>query len=129
MPIHGITNDSFERGEMGLKEFILRCARCTIGRLRDEPDDAAIPDRFEPKEYHLNALKEAKRKLARIKRWTAKKAKEEERRSYKKALDQYKKDCRGKNDLKKSYLAMIAKVEKWIPPTEEHKDFKAFVTR
>lgn len=52
--------------ETTLRQFALRAARGmgALIMMRDEPMDAPIPDRFEPHTYHLEALEQARTRMA-----------------------------------------------------------------
>ena len=48
-----------------LRDFALNCARAfgACVTMRDDPSDTPIPGKFEPSDYHIKALKEAKEDL------------------------------------------------------------------
>ena len=111
------------------KEYALGCARAfgACISLRDEPFDTPIPDKFEKSTYHQDALKEAKMNLERFQSYSedallalfkAEKAKD---------VSQSKKYLEEKIALKNKYLAMLKKVDKFVPPTKDHVAYKKFM--
>jgi len=53
-------------------EFIMGCARAfgALIMMRDDPNDATIPDKFEPSDYHAKGIIKAREKLAKLKAMT-----------------------------------------------------------
>lgn len=109
-------------------DFLLLCARAfgaTIS-MRDEPLSKPIPEKFKRDDYHKKALEREIAALERYRSMTqeeihaANKARyEEETSMQKKVLDQY----RSQNE---KLEAVLAGVEKWVPPTSEHEGLKDF---
>lgn len=111
------------------KRFVWSCAR-GMGALidmRDMPSDAPIPDRFEVSSYHPERIVELEAKLVELdatdmvefkrkidEKYTIEVANAAERRG---------RDA----ELLAKYEAMLAKVEAWTPPTEDHNEFKEFM--
>ncbi len=117
--------------EMSFEKFAMRCARAmgALIDMREEPLDAPIPERFEPRDYHAKKLQEAKAELARLLSLTPEQAREECRKWHEE-LEADKAQRLKENEAKiAAYEAMLRKVQAWKPPTEEHVEFKAFMER
>ena len=56
----GYTAKLMEQGQT-FPEFIMSCARAfgALIMMRDDPANAPIPEKFEPSDYHVRALKKA----------------------------------------------------------------------
>ena len=113
------------------KDFAMQCARAfgACITMRDDPNDADIPDQFEPSDYHLNEVAEAKKELARLASMT------DEQKSIS-ALEAYNIDCKvvlDRQQLQEAhrarYEAMLKAVEAWSPPTNDHVEMKRFMER
>ena len=59
----GYTATLMEKGQT-FQEFIMGCARAfgALIEMRDSPNDAPIPDKFEPSDYHAKRLIESREK-------------------------------------------------------------------
>ncbi len=67
----GYTAILMEKGQT-FQEFIMGCARAfgALIEMRDSPNDAPIPDKFEPSDYHAKRIIELREKLAKFKLMT-----------------------------------------------------------
>ena len=112
-----------------LKDFALSCARGmgALITMRDEPNDAEIPDSFEPDPHYLESMAEAKKELdnaiamddeAKLKAWREHKAD---------VADRTEEVLREGDTKRERYLAMIKRVDGWKPPTDDHKGLKNFM--
>lgn len=95
--------------------------------MRDDPADKPIPNEFKPSDYHKRKFSAANQRLKKLKVMSvedcAKKAKADHRKSVKYHQDAIKTDA----DLMAKYEAMLAEVENYIPPSEDHVEFKKFM--
>lgn len=111
------------------KTYAMGCARafgaCIM--MRDEPSDAPIPDRFEPSDYHLKKIEDAKAFLARAEAMTKDEAETSAQDEYQKAVEDRDRSIWQDHQLRQKYEAMLAEVEAWEPPTAEHVNFKKFM--
>lgn len=97
--------------------------------MRDDPADAPIPERFEPSDYHLKKIEEAKAAV----RLLVDSSPDELFVRYKK----YRKDVELRNiereerdeSTKVKYLDMLAKVQAWQPPSPDHAGMKEFMIK
>lgn len=124
----GYTSELYDGKDQTFPEFALNCARAfgALVELRDSPT-AAIPDEFEPSNYHSKAVSEAKEMRA----WLAKATTAECTAAAVAAADEWdeqRKAERAKRDaLEARYRAMLAEVEAWEPPTPDHVGLAAFM--
>lgn len=114
---------------ISFRQFALNCARAfgALITMRDEPNDAKIPEKFEPTDYHVNKLKELEVEYAELKEMKDSKAEKRARLEYEKELESHKKYIEDKHELKLKYLAMLDEVKKWTPPTSDHIEYKEFM--
>ena len=109
--------------------FAMQCARAfgALIMMRDDPNDAPIPERFEPPDYHLKALEGLRTELVEVQaldesscdlRAAAQAAEGEQKLAESKTE---------KREHQKRYEAMLAKVRAWTPPTPEHAGLKKFM--
>lgn len=124
----GYTAKLVESGQ-SFPEFVITCARAMGAciTMRDDDLDTPIPEKFEPSNYHVEALKRAQDELAQLEKMTdderlelGEKRKVADIASYNKYLDEY----RAQNARVRE---MIAKVSAWTPPTPDHVEFKKFM--
>ena len=124
----GYTATLMENGQT-FQEFIMGCARAfgALIEMRDSPNDAPIPDKFEPSDYHAKRIIEAREKLVTLKAMTD---------TEKEVFGQAKKDT----DIKrieqwlekdsaqnKRLEDMTSQVKAWKPPTKDHQGLKDFM--
>ena len=95
--------------------------------MRDEPSDAPIPERFEPSDYHVNALSKAKEALARLASLSADEVSAECLAEYHAEHARHSERAADCADQLGKYQAMLAQVNSWEPPTSDHKGFKKFM--
>lgn len=111
------------------KQFAMNCARAfgALVLMRDDPADAPIPEKFEPSDYHVKALAEARAELARlesmgegmasvaaIKEWEANDSARRVRMAE-------------RDELRRKYNAMLAEARAWNPPTPDHVGMRDFM--
>ena len=124
----GYTAALMEKGQT-FQEFIMGCARAfgALVEMRDSPFDAPIPDKFEPSDYHTIQLTKAREKLATLKAMSF-----EDRESFgqaeKKADVEHIRQWFEKDTMQNKRLDdMIAQVQAWNPPTNDHQELKDFM--
>jgi hypothetical protein len=124
----GYTAKLMESGQT-FQDFVMQCARafgaCVM--MRDDPMDAPIPERFEPSDYNVLRLAEAKAELARLQTMT-----NGEKISFgesKKAesIASSEKWLAKEIEQNKRLEEMEASVNKWTPPSAAHTRLKAFM--
>ncbi len=124
----GYTATLMEKGQT-FQEFIMGCARAfgALIAMRDSPNDAPIPDKFEPSDYHAKRLIESREKLAKLKAMT-----DAEKESFGhtekdadiERIEQWLEKARAQN---KRLENMAAQVQAWNPPTNDHRELKDFM--
>lgn len=126
----GYTAILMDRGQT-FQEFIMGCARAfgALIEMRDSPNDAPIPDTFEPSDYHAKKLIESREALAKLKAMT-----EAERGVFGQAekaaavqrLERWLEKDREQNARLED---MALQVQAWSPPTGDHQGLKDFMLR
>lgn len=114
---------------ISFKDFVMRCSR-NMGALitmRDEPMNAPIPDKFEPNDYYVKKVDELKSYLESLNATTSVEANQKSMCDYTQQVKHRAKRLAEILELKNKYQAMLAKVQKWVPPTDDHKEFKRFM--
>lgn len=126
--ITGFTQKLVEKGQT-FNEFVLTCARGMTPciSMREDPLDSSIPDEFKTDSYHAEALKDAQDKLK-----TLQKMSPEEQLQY--GEDKKRKEIKTINQILKQekeqdtkVAAMESQVRNWVPPTQDHVNFKEFM--
>ena len=112
------------------QSFTLDCARnfgaCIT--LRDEPNGGkAIPDAFEPSDYHLRALQEAISKLSELAAMPAEDCEHAAKRDWEQEKARVTQRIEEKRNLLAAYRSMLDKVNAWTPPSPEHEGLKKFM--
>lgn len=111
------------------EQFTMGCARAfgALVLMRDEPNDAPIPEKLEPNDYHERMLIENKEELKRIEVIGIDKASQL-------ALDEWRESEKSRikrlnenKELRVKYQEMLDKALAWIPPTDDHKGLLKFM--
>ena len=109
-------------------KFLMNCAKAfgACVSMRDDPSNKEIPEKFEPSDYHIQAIEKTKRKLKELVF-----AQYDDIKLNKKAEEEFKKEQRRINNsikkkrgIKRKYKQMLSKVKKWQPPTPDHQKQK-----
>jgi hypothetical protein len=110
-------------------EFAMLCARAmgALVTMRDEPHDAPIPEEFRASDHSLRRAREAEENLALLRVMTPNGVrhlwqKEKERRGA-----EARRYAENVAETRRRYEAMLEKVERWEPPTAEHRGLKDFM--
>jgi hypothetical protein len=122
----GYTADVGEGKITTLRQFALRCARgmgaCVT--MRDDPFDAAIPDKFKPDlSYHQRERDAAKALLEQVEALSAAECEARAEASYAEQLAYHEKYEAEKNIVNDRYRNMLAAVRDWETEAEGIKDF------
>ena len=111
------------------QEYALACAR-NFGALismRDDPMDASIPDEVEASSYYSENLKKALEKKEKYSLYRPEDWKRDFEEHREKQGDSYLKSIKDNLDLLEKYEIMLAKVRKYVPPTEDHVNYGKFL--
>ncbi len=113
------------------KEFAMNCARAfgACITMRDESSDTPIPDKFEPSQYHVEALEKAQKELDRINTLTFDECELEMEAENQDTIDYHNDSIKRKNDLRKQYENILTEVYNYVPPTPDHDHFRDFMIR
>ena len=124
------TNQIIEGDGVDLRTFMLSCVRAmgVLVTMRDEPFDAPIPKELvEASTYYIDALDRAKAEHARLTAMSSAEMEAEIEKVYLRLCTSWE-EMRAKAAKDKTrYEDMLAQVNAWTPPTEEHRGFKAFM--
>lgn len=110
-------------------DFAMSCARAfgALIMMRDEPSDAPIPEEFRPSDYNSKRLEESRERLAKLNAMTTAEAVTACETAFAEASashEKYEAECVASDARLK---AMLAKVDRWEPPTASHVEMKKFM--
>lgn len=111
------------------KTFVMRCSRAwgPLIIMRDDPADAKIPEKFEPRNaYQLKKIKEAQALLACLGKMSLKQAQSAAQKEYEKEFKCRQDQISSENTLREKYNKMLNEVNNWGPPPN-HVEFKKFM--
>jgi len=111
------------------KEYALRCAR-NFGALimmRDEPQDAPIPDKFEPSAYHAEEIVKSQNELRKLKAMKASEWTLAANAAFKEESKRYSERIVESKSLRKKYEAMLAQALAYIAPSPDHQEYRSFM--
>lgn len=110
-------------------EFAMRCARAfgALVEMRDAPNDAKVPERFEPSSYYAEQMEERRATVERLRTMTVAEADEAAESDYRENVERVRKWNAEKLETENRYKAMLAKVVEWEPPSEDHVELKKFM--
>jgi hypothetical protein len=126
----GYTSDLYEGKNITFTEFALKCARGMGAAVMLRDHDFAVlptPENVQSTNYAEQRLPEAQAALARCEALSL--------NDWRVETEQYNKDTRKARDevieknerMRTAYTEMIAQVEAWEPPSEDHVPFKEFM--
>jgi hypothetical protein len=112
-------------------QYVLTCARAfgALIMMRDDPMDAAIPDKFEPESYLFEWVETAKAEVLRIEGLSIDECRAEAKKEYDTALAYRERGIREATDLRAKYNAMLEVTRAWIPPSPDHVGLKDFMIK
>lgn len=124
----GYTAGLYE-GEQSFEDFVWRVARGmgVLITMRDAPQDAPIPDHFEPSDYHEKALAEAKATLRRLSTLSEADAEAEAIAHYEEVVERQREAEERTAALRQRYEDMLERVQAWEPPTADHVGLKDYM--
>ena len=125
----GYTAALFDGKEQTFEQFAMRCARAmgVLIIMREEPLDEPIPERFEHSTHYRDKLRDAREELETVCAMTQGEVEEAAQEEFAQALESYRSLRKDKNETEARYRAMLEQVDRWEPPTSEHKSFKTFM--
>lgn len=111
------------------REFALQCARAfgALVTMRDDPEDAEIPEAFEPSTYHAKALTEATDRLNRLQEMTDAECDEAAAAEYESSLQRWNDRQREIDEIEARYLSMLEQANAYTAPTSDHVRYREFM--
>jgi len=127
----GYTSKIYEGEQVSGKEFIMTCARAfgALIEMRDEPLDAKIPEELKIDTHHNKALEKSKQELDKYRNMSIEEAQKLVDESYKKTVEDNKKYYDEKLELRNRYEKVLAEVEAWELPSQDHQNLKDYAIR
>ncbi len=123
----GYTHEIYDGKSVTLEQYILKCARAFGGFIHMREDSLSEQIRKpEMSDYHEKALKDAQKRLAEAEAVTIEEAARDIEETCSKIEESNRHSYEKRKALKERYEDMIAKVEAWTPPTDEHENVKDF---
>ncbi|WP_203249765.1 hypothetical protein [Cysteiniphilum marinum] len=118
-----------ERQDLGLKDFVLRCARaCGVSiSLRGKPLDDGMPEKIEMDSFYPDSLATNRLALENLERMTLEEAKLLAQKEYEQQEQDYLEDLERRTILKSRCNKLLEQTEQWEPPTKKHVDLKKYV--
>lgn len=119
------------KDDITFEQFTMNCARAmgACVTLRDEPGGGeGIPDSFEPSSYYQEKLAEDVADLEALDGITPDRCVAEATALYEASEAGRLERLSVKRKLEEKYRAMLARVEGWTPPTDEHIGLKQFMS-
>lgn len=114
---------------MTFQEFALGCARAfgACITMRDEPNDAPIPDEFAPSTYRSDAITTATDELSKVGDMSLKECEAKAHSEYENAIAYHNTGVQDAAKLTKQYQAMMLSASNWRAPTADHVELKKFM--
>jgi hypothetical protein len=110
-------------------QFAMRCARGmgALVTMRDEPLDAPVPEKIEPSPYHLEKLEKLRATLAELRAMPVAEIAAAAVMANAERAAAHQRDVVDNEDRRSKYEEMLRQVEKWEPPTHEHRSLRTFM--
>jgi len=125
----GYTADVQDGKVTSFRAFAMQCARAfgALVTMRDDDQDAPIPEELKPGEYYISSVQSDEVKLGGLLAMGDEEASTKAAEAYEAQLA-YSREYRAKKIAqRKRYEAMLAKVEAWEPPSPDHEGMKKFM--
>jgi hypothetical protein len=119
---------NIEKG-ISFKEYAMGCARAfgACIEMRDSSKDTPIPEEFPVSDHNLLELKDAKLRLALLKKMSVSDAQKEAKEEYEYSVKTKDRMLKVKTEVLKKYEKMLEEVNKWRAPSPDHIEFKEFM--
>jgi len=111
------------------REYAMGCARAfgALIDMRDEPQNAEIPESFEVSTYHKNAIEKASTELKELLAMDHATAAAKAKEAHQNHIDCHTEAIAKNEALAAKYKAMLAKVDAYESPSPDHDNFKKFM--
>ena len=113
------------------KEYAMGCARAfgALIMMRDDPQNAEIPEKFEPSNYNKDEIEKESAELEELLAMDDATATKNAEKSYQEKIDYHTKAIAKNEALHAKYKAMLKEVEAYESPSPEHDEFKKFMAQ
>jgi hypothetical protein len=124
----GYTSYIYDGGK-DFTKFAINCARAfgALVNMRDEPNDAQIPEEIVSDSYHTLALAKAKKELKKLEKLSVYEASIKASKEHESIIKEAKKQIALIESRKKRYEYMLKKAEEYVSPSPEHDTYKEFM--
>jgi len=111
-----------------LQDYAISCARAfgACVTMRDSSANESIPERFEPSDYHLEKIDEAKSELKKFEAMSDWEGREYGIKKIKERIEDSKEYLEKNREENSRYQSMLEKVRAWECP-QSHNEFKKFM--
>lgn len=111
------------------RDFMISCARAmgVAITMRDEPRSKQIPKEFEPSDWHVKQGIQAQQRLDELKAMSTEQVASQARKAYDDAISRHRQLEKDREQTRKAYESVLAKVQMWTPPTADHEGYKQFM--
>jgi hypothetical protein len=111
------------------KEYAMGCARAfgALIMMRDDPQDAEIPESFAASNYHSDHIKRDTAELKRISGMDCATAALKAKQAHQKNIAYHNEQISKSESLAEKYRAMLKEVEAYKSPSKDHDNFKKFM--
>lgn len=125
----GYTAAIIEKDGISFEKFAMNCARAfgALVTMRDEPNDAEIPEEFKPSPYYTNAIAEAQKRIEELRAMTPEQQVEYGERKKAEGIQSAEKYAAGYRRNGERLNAMREKVLAWEAPSSDHQQMKVFM--
>ena len=114
--------------DQSFTEFALTCARAFGACIMQRDDDMYEPPKLREKDtYHVNALAQAKKALAKMKKMSVERREAFGRRTINEDIQRCNEQIEEHRVTANRIKKMIAEVERWQPPSSDHTNLKSFM--
>jgi len=126
----GYTSDVRSGKITEFPDFALQCARAfgALIVMRDEPHDKPIPKAFEPEtSYYDEQISRSQATIADLGSLSDADCERRALAAHADAVEAVRARIHEREEDRDRYQAMVAKVEAWTPPTDDHEEMKNFM--
>lgn len=116
-------------GKLNFNQFVWRCARGmgALFSMRDDSLDAKIPEKISTSSYHQDAIDAALKRRAELDDLPWEEVVAALHTSYDEAIKRRAEAEAERLKTKANYEKMLAEVNAWVPPTQDHEGLKRFM--
>lgn len=123
----GYTAKLYEGQEQSFPEFVLSCAHAFCIALRDAPIGSPIPEFVPDTKFYDEQIAKGNARLDVVRAWTDEEANTAAGVAHEAALERWRESEAKSEAVHRRYEEMLAQVDQWTPPTENHVELKKFM--